>query len=362
MFALKNGYSSFTELAADFARCAEAGGFKLISVDGSTANPTLPAQGSAGDTLKFVLESTAAVDPCFDEEAKQVYRLRVEATHGNKGGIRIWQATPLQIKDDGTGVTWPTGSQGSTKSLEMCELTLDGTTNESTGSNDLSFVSYASLVNKGGRNDTLDVDPDALPLSQYVAVSKHGITLFVWAEALDNTGHSFSWFCTQRGIEPADGAVWTDKKAPLWCVYSTNGGGVKDINEEEQSTGIFQFVVREADVEAPVKPSNATLDGPDTNRLFNVNQMVSITEDEKFNLSIPRDLTTQRYFYPVELDMIGYCSADVISQYAEAPVRMYGESEDRVFKAMNANFQNNAGMRIMLLAKSTNLIDISNAI
>jgi hypothetical protein len=66
---------------------------------------------------------------------------------------------------------------------------------------------------------------------------------------------------------------------------------------------------------------------------------------------MPNRLNTQRYAYTDELDLIGYTSADVISQDSDVPVTVYGESSPRKYKAMKTSGPNNTGFRILVLTE-----------
>ncbi|MEG0374427.1 MAG: hypothetical protein RR672_02235, partial [Raoultibacter sp.] len=59
---------------------------------------------------------------------------------------------------------------------------------------------------------------------------------------------------------------------------------------------------------------------------------------------------------PYEMDIVGYASADVISNGTLIDVQVYNEMEDdtttpkkRTYKALTANSPNNTGMRIFFL-------------
>lgn len=335
-YAIKHGYTSQVVMAHDIAKVMIAAGYTLVSQDGAeTSTLTPPADGAK--TIKLVLDSSASVDPCFT--AGQVYRILLNVDT-ESGDFDVCVATPIQIKVNGDVSKYPVSSGGN-----MGRLTANGSTSESGSDNAWFSAKLATGTSTSGTPDLA-----ATPQSLMVVVAKHGLAVMRWTEGYDDSGKAFSWFCVQRGVN-SSGEAHTLKKAPLWCLYSVAG------------TKVFQFVVRESDVNAPTQPKPAEVDDKDTNRIINVNQQISITEDEKFNLSIPRDLTTQRYFYPLELDLIGYTSSDVISQYSEAPVRMYGEAADRVYKAMNANGEKNTNMRVLFLVKQDEkLIDVSTVL
>ncbi len=341
-YFLQSGYVNICAAALDFGNCLVTAGYRLVSVDG--ASGSLPSSADGLDAISFIVENTAAVDPCA---ATQKWRMKVDAKAGVN--LKITQATDKQIQDDGTVAVFP-----GTSAHSMSELLAGGTAGSGEGASTNQFFTY--------ERQAQEATPEAAPLSMMVVIAKHGVSLCIWVEAMDNVGTAFSWFVTQRGVG-TDGAPYKTGKAPLWTVYSSGGGGVGDVDKPTSVNNvqnISQFVVCESDVHAPTRPIPANSDGPDGTRLMNVHQQVSMTEDEKFNLSLPRDLCTQRYFYPLELDLVGYSSADVISQYASSQVRMYEEAADRTYKAMQANAANNKGMRLLFLVNAADkLIDIS---
>jgi hypothetical protein len=221
--------------------------------------------------------------------------------------------------------------------------------------------------------DLSKVDYGAFPMSYRLTITPRGIMCCIWIESRDNAGSSFGWFCIQRMVD-SEGKTVVDGKSPLFAVFSENGGGGAkgdgsgtltldgipyDALNAPKPDGINQFVVREQDINAPTIPHSAVMDTADATRIINSVQQVSTSENNEFILNYPKGLNTQRYSYSHELDLFAYTSADVISQWSETEVSVYGETtvdEEgntvplfRKYKAMNANHTNNKGMRILML-------------
>lgn len=114
-------------------------------------------------------------------------------------------------------------------------------------------------------------------------------------------------------------------------------------------------MVRESDILKPSLPKSATVNSEDNRAIINAESMVSISEDNKYVVMFPNGLNTARHSYTQELDLIGYTSADVVSQYSEVPLTVYGEATPRIYKALNANKPNNTGMRILMLTQSADV-------
>lgn len=195
--------------------------------------------------------------------------------------------------------------------------------------------------------DTSRISPKSAPISYQLATSDHGLMFMMWAESFDKQGDKCFWFNIQRMVDKA-GEVVTTGKSPLFCVFSQNGGGGDDVNVPEEH-GIQHFVVRESDVNAPTIPTSSVVDKADSTRIINSVQQVSKGEESSFTLNFPRGLNTHRYSYPHELDMFVTTSADSVSQYTEVEVSAYEEETPRKYRAMNANFDNNTGMRVLML-------------
>jgi hypothetical protein len=338
----RNGLVNFDQLGYRLAKdLCELGStltpafvpFRLVSPS------TLPTEPPAGI---LVLESTAAINPtndtanpANDHVPPQAWRMRIDTTNG----LKINVATPLQIDDAGrvTKAPWDeTLTAGALGDLDAAQEKL---------------VDY----DKWGIATSLDVDPiqgtTNWPLSYRLTVSDRGMAFYCWGEALTKEWRpTTSWFLIQRPVHPDTGAVLIKGKAPLFCIYSRTGGGVltgdTDLFDER---GICQFVVRELDINVPRRSFSAVKHTIYGNAIINPTRQIAFTEDREFIVTFPNGLTTSRYAYIHEIDMLAYTSADVIPCWTVAELSMYGETTKRKYVAMPANGPRDTLMRPLIL-------------
>jgi len=311
-----------------------------------------PTGGIMSSTNVAVYESNMDMDPLADRGEK--WRVRIE-TDGSalagKGYIRINMGTEHQIPSDGGGVTAESENKTSGNLAGPKGDYFDG----GSSARENVFLSEEYFYSEDG------TDQGASPLSYRMSVSNHGIAFCAWRNAYDNAGDKFAWFVVQRPVDPTDGTILSDYYAPVFCVYSVGGGG-PTVSTSKYSPGIIidpegiqRFVVRETDVHAPTKSASAIVPQRDINPIINPAEQVSISVDNKYIITFPSGLNTQRRAYKHELDMLAYTSADVISQDSDVNVTVFGESEPRTYKAMQANGEYNTGMRILLLIQGAGI-------
>lgn len=355
------------KVAALLAQDLGANGFDILGVNQSSDTDI--------DVTEFedcLLAPTAAVDPIaveYDDTessvpdtVRQPWRIMIEASDED-GDILITVNTPTNvIRTDGDGYrTSSFGGEAAGKKLSglLAQDSFTGAPARSITYYDGNILrknlSKASTFNVASWGiDLTKVDYESIPFSYRLTVSKHGIAFLMWVESRDNTGNSFGWFGVQRMVDAAGKPVVqaaegeAELRAPLFCVFSPNGGGGDDLDTPDP-LGILQFVVRESDVNAPTEPKSATIDSADSSRIINSVQQVATTENNSFVLRTLRGLCTQRNAYPYELDLICYTSADVVPQWNEPKSTLFGEATPRTYKAMNANHKNNTGMRVLML-------------
>jgi hypothetical protein len=83
--------------------------------------------------------------------------------------------------------------------------------------------------------------------------------------------------------------------------------------------------------------------------VLNSTYQIALTEDSKYLVSFLYNLTTPRFRYSDELDMIGQTAADVSMASSDVKITAYGEAKQRVYKSLGANLPYNAGLRISVL-------------
>ena len=223
-------------------------------------------------------------------------------------------------------------------------------------------------------NDAIDLVKDyvdygeSYPINTQLTVTDRGIFYGAWEgnfstlqkKVLDGnwSDPGFSWFLIQRPVDRITGRVLTTGRAPLFCINSV---GFK----------YHKFIVRESDIFHPTQgPKKETVDGGDiydTNgieidyrtpanansidsfAILNTSNQIALTEDSKFLVSFLHNLTTPRFRYSEELDMLGQTSADVCISGNDLSITAYLESGPRKYKALPSNKPYNTGLRIVVL-------------
>lgn len=371
-------FTSVQTMVAEMVNAlVDAGAFTVVSVNDSTSPLTVDSS-----VQKVMLQATTEIDPLAVAETdtghenfaiRQPWNLYIECNDANSddnpldgdvGFIDMYALTPTNFTMDGGEVTIATSHWSSTgneisksglmaiqsrkKSTKMGSSQPIGPNVESTRYMQVSDFNHTWRYEYWDF-DTSKMDVNAIPMSYQVTTSDHGVALAIWAESFDKEGDKIFWVAIQRMVDKAGETVITGK-APLFAVFSQNGGGGDDVNEPELY-GIQHMVVRESDVNAPTFPISSVVDQADSTRIINSVQQVSKGEDRKFTLNFARGLNTHRYSYPHELDMFLTTSADSVSQHTDVEVTAYEESTPRIYRAMNANFDNNTGMRLLLLVE-----------
>jgi hypothetical protein len=200
----------------------------------------------------------------------------------------------------------------------------------------------------------------AIPLSYTLTMTKKGIFLGVWDVLSEQNGKRFNWLLVQRSVDRISGGIRGRSKTtetgklgafldntknsvgPVYCVNSVNNL-------------YYQFVVREEDQGGPTIPASAAVNSEDNTAIINPFDQQSITDDGKYVVTFLNKLSTSRYRYPDELDMVGTLSADVIGFGTETRIVAYDEDKDpvlplqRVYRSMPSNSPFGTGMRLMVL-------------
>lgn len=321
----KTGFISCKALVRSLLDDMIAGGFTLAHPASLVAD-TSAATLHAGPTVNAL-------------DAEQPWRVRIDATDDFQ--IRMNVATPTQLSNTGTlakvsqqdskGATAQTidtaGCLGNDGLLSSPQMAYE----------DLFFTRHSGAAAQSDLTGIRDLETAAsYPMSYRLTCTDRGFALFIWTQATDELATKFSWVVVQRPVDHLTGAVLLTGKAPVFCVYSS--GNL-----------IRKFVVREADISKPTLSVSAVANTPDSAAIINSAQQVAINEQSRYVIRFPFGLNTQRYAYTHELDLIGYTSADVVSEYSEVPLRPYGETTDRIYKAMKSNGPNNTGMRVLFL-------------
>lgn len=321
----KGGFVYVTDLFLSITQDLVANGFALKF---PSTLPPAPTAGAKVALFKATLEFTETGDM-----AAQPWRIQFDASRANIGSVNV--ATPIQLPNDGsTAVIIPTS--GSNPPYPIGMLNTTGVLSSSmTASRDYSDTYF---VYRDGNTST-DIGANAFPLSYRLSVTPRGVAIVVWEDASDAaTVPNVSWLVVQRPVDHVTGQVFVTGHAPVFAVYGMAGMTRK-------------FVVRENDVLKPSPSVPADSNTEDSRAILNTANQVSITEDNRYVITFPNGLNTPRYSYTQELDMMAYTSADVVADYTNVPLTVYGEAQPRMYKAMRSMAGNSTGMRLLVLVQ-----------
>lgn len=249
------------------------------------------------------------------------------------------------------------------------------------------------------------------PFSYRLTMTERGIMFYVYDDAAGDQADDYAWFCIQRTVNNETGLSRDDEasKFPVHAMYSCSResvyssdagvffsnqaanlqtaadqvtsvfdelGNQLDISnidntktfyilspfdredylaDEHTAKNIWRFVVREFDI---LKPQDvhkfATRHQIDSNAVINPLEQLAITDENRFVITFPTGLTTQRFMYPKEeMDLICFSSAEVVAESSNIPMTTYlydGTNPDlRRYQGMRSTAAFGNGMRIMVL-------------
>lgn len=354
----RHGYVTAAAMVGDIVTDMIANGFNFIW---TTGGGTSFNKATAGEAYRVIMEASGDVDPlnATGVTNKQPWRVCFDVQDAQRVFVHV--ATPLQLTDAGVVATEKYyNDSGTSPMLQSIDYLgsigaqvgqIYSTTGGGSRPGIIDPTSGLYQAPSGTGASTADETTKGLvmrkmrvgnsgasyPMSYRLTVSNRGFWLGCWEEAVTaQESSAFNWMLVQRPVDRVTGAVLTTGKAPVFCVSGVGNS-------------YWQFVVRESDIMRPGKRRSASTNTDDSEAILNAENQVSLSEDGKYIVTFPSRLNSSRYRYPHELDMIGITSADVVSQYSDVPLTVYGESSARSYKALHANGGSNTGMRILVL-------------
>ena len=347
------------------------------AIDGFVTVVSVTPTGSTTANVVLSSNQTLPVDEPlhFKFAEQQPWRVAFDVvrntTNPSAGPQQLlaYAATPVQLQDDGSIANiW---NVGGTAVIDRAGMMGAYPSNAA-----LQGAPDPTKPDEGFLNRTQRVasNPEVYPLNYSLALTNRGMFFGVWEgtwstmqktkarSTLDNDNY-FNWFLIQRPVNRYTGKVLTVGRTPVFCVNSV---GYK----------YWKFVVREEDVLHPSlgDPQNSynkyvtqangisiisTVQTPyrvpadahtqDSFGILNTTNQIALTEDSKYLVSFLHNLTTPRFRYSEELDMIGQTSADVCMAGNDVSITAYGESGPRIYRALPANNPYNSGLRICVL-------------
>ena len=268
------------------------------------------------------------------------------------------------------------------------------------------------------------------PFSYRLTMTEKGIFLYIHDDASSDQADDYSWIAIQRTVNNETGIPRVDEgsKFPVHVMYSCSRDSlysrdagiyfsqdaanlqnaetmINTVYDERGNTynlsnldnsktfyilspydredyladeytakNIWRFVAREFDILKPTDVHKfATRHQVDSNAVINPLEQLSITDENRFVITFPTGLTTQRFMYPKEeMDLICFSSAEVVAESSNIPMTTYkydGTNTDkRRYQGMRSTAAFGNGMRIMALVNGQNIhnsdviLDVNDAI
>lgn len=360
------------------------------------------AKSNGGSIAKMVhiLKTTANVDPLANavtvgqntSNAEPGWRICFHQIDDYR--LAIHAGTSLQLNDNGSiaalgsraasgnvilkepigniGQDWGNAFVQSSANIGNLAITANVTTGTSPAQDEFNKI----WLNRYSSKNT----EAAYPMSYMLTMTNRGIFLAVWEGSqeevpqatFDRTipnpdgtqGNSpLRWFLIQRSVDRQYGHVRGGAK--LRYVLET---GDSDPRTETSRCPVFcvsgsgspqtyqKFIIREVDVLSPSSKRPAAFDTEDSPALLNPYPQQSLTESGEFVVTFLNNLSTPRYRYADELDMLGTVGAEVIGAGTSVLVNVYNETYANVpvkreYTSLYASERFGTGMRLMVLTK-----------
>jgi hypothetical protein len=206
-------------------------------------------------------------------------------------------------------------------------------------------------------------------MNYQLTLTNRGVFLAVWednqeevpADTVADTGYTdrekvygnspIRWFLVQRSVDRITGHVrgGTAMRGNANPVLETSRCPVFALFGAGQPNEYRKFVVRELDSLTPSPKKFASVATVDSPAMLNVFQQQSLTETGEFVVTFINNLSTSRYRYGDELDMLGTVGAEVVGPGTSINVKVYGETNNRTYTALYSNERFGKGMRLMAL-------------
>ena len=185
----------------------------------------------------------------------------------------------------------------------------------------------------------------------------------------------FNWMLVQRPVNRTTGVILDDyesltSKHPVFCLNSVAGRYYhfsvreKDISHPQSGPPDHQSIAYYKDFIQYPTPGDydnypyrvpSGLNSEDSHLLFNPQNQISLTEDKTYLISFPNNLTTPRFRYTEEIDMIGFTSSDILMSGQVVSFSTYDEPQERIYIALPPSNRYNTGVRFCVLMQTGNI-------
>jgi hypothetical protein len=234
-------------------------------------------------------------------------------------------------------------------------------------------------VRIGGSVDQVNYpngSPQTYPMSYTMTITRRGIFFGIWESnwsVMQRTKTAndafFNWCLIQRPVDRITGKTLTAGRAPVFCINSVAYKYWKFIVREADSlhptvgdpeckSYVYNSTTKDIDISTTPYRTPADRHSQDSFAIINSTNQIALTEESKFLISFLNNLTTPRFRYSEELDIIGQTSADVCMATNDISITAYKESGPRLYRAMPANNQYNTGLRIAVLKDLPPYVDV----
>jgi hypothetical protein len=316
---------------------------------------------TAGETLQFKFDQLQPWRMAFD--------IKENKTKPEAGpqSVVVYAATELQLQDNGNIANiYLAASTGTAFTLTDRSGILGSLPTGTAASPNVADPTQG-FINREARVQT---DPEAYPFNYALTMTDRGVFWGVWegtwstmqkTKRIGAGGDSFfNWVLIQRPANRNTGKVLTKGRAPVFCINSVGYQYWKFILREEDvlhpTTGDPQntklsWVFSNSTIISQSVPHRVPADAntQDSFAILNTTNQVALTEDSKYLVSFLHNLSTPRFRYSEELDMIGQTSADVCMAGTDISITAYNEAGARTYRALPANNPYNTGLRISVL-------------
>lgn len=355
MFTIeRQGFNTVREMTLALIDDMAANGF-AIKYPLTTGSYVPPTSGTAG--FKVILETDMPSNAFHSTQPWRIAFEILDTTNSIMSTPQLDDArilacyvgTSSNLADDGTVAkslftyqsqivkNEPYGNIGAEWTNKGTQGNIDATPNHTLSSQ--GFVNRF-LIENGGMGGIR-------PLSYRLSITSRGVFIGIWDTRTEETGTAFNWILIQRSVDKDTGAIrgstptTLNSTCPVFCVNSVGNN-------------VYKFIVREKDVLSPSSRKINTTDVEDSPAPLNPEKQVCFNENGDYIITLLNNLTTPRFKYADELDMVGTISADVVGAGQVLEFTTYGETNPRQYLALQSNKPNNTGMRLMVLIDNPN--------
>jgi hypothetical protein len=366
-------------------RLTEASGWNPAFGNLTSAGSTAPSSTFSANTQAIIYDSLPDIDPLSDyqvnnSQVSSNWRLVLHQIDKNR--LAVYVGTEIQYPTSGNLAYLTNRSPDPVISQQLTSrIEPPGNLASVWTSSGRPLVNAMEQVWLNRTPSPNEVNQRAYPMSYMCTMTNRGLYIGVWEdsqeeipqmnpftleediEASQGYGRSpFRWFLIQRSVDRKTGHV--------------RGGGVMRGNNDPTKElsrcpvyvvggttfpkQFYKFIARELDVVSPSRKKAAIVDVEDSAALLNPFPQNSITEDGQFVVTFLYNLSTPRFRYGDELDMVGTVGAEVIGGGTMIDVTVYNEPATRTYTAAYSTMQYGTGMRLMVLTASNSAVENSH--